>query len=515
MADAARTVIEGVAFPEGGDGRRSTSATGRAVFADSIRNVDPTLAARIEHTSDWRGGYIGPLRDIVTDAAMTPEAALTISRDGLESAHRRFVFARGGEQLPLWEAMRRWDRPGFGSVTVRGNIPPEPELTLPYRGRRLFGDDLRHQVDTWVADGIAEPGFASALHLLLDNPDWMDLRDVDIAVLGAGAELGPTRSLLRWGARVHAVDLPRPELWQRLIDITRGTAGSLRIPVALDERGTPPFVVGGVVHPEDDAIVAGRAGADLLRRTPELLTWLGEIEQPFVMGTYAYADGAAHVLLSMAADAIATELLSRRDDITLAYLATPTDVFMVPMAAVEESRRRWDARGLSGMLQSPLRLLRQFEPNYTRTFTADDGTEFGINDSLVPQQGPNYALAKRLQRWRAVVARADGVPVSLNLAPATRTHSVVKNRALAAAYAGAGRFGVEVFDPATSTTLMAALLVHDLRNPAAAANPATPLANPMDLYVQGANHGGLWRAAYAPRSVLGVAALLGMFESRA
>ena len=68
----------------------------------------------------------------------------------------------------------------------------------------------------------------------------------------------------------------------------------------------------------------------------------------------------------MAADAIATELLARRGDITLAYLATPTDVFMVPMDAVEESRRRWDARGLSGILQSPLRLLKQFEPNYKR-----------------------------------------------------------------------------------------------------------------------------------------------------
>jgi hypothetical protein len=515
MADSARSVTEGVAFPEGGDGRRSTSATGRAVFADSIRGVDPQVAARIEHTSDWRGGYIGPLRDIVTAAARNPDAALAVSRDGLESAHRRFVFSRGGEQLPLWEAMRRWDRPGFGSVTVQGVIPPEPELTLPYRGRRLFGDDLRRQIDTWVADGITEPGFADAMTLLLDNPDWMDLRDLDIAVLGAGAELGPTRSLLRWGARVHAIDLPRPDMWQRLIGITRGTAGSLRIPIALDENGQPPFVVGGFVHPEDDATVASKAGADLLKRTPELLTWIGEIEQPFVLGTYAYADGALHVLLSMAADAIATELLSRRDDITLAYLATPTDVFMVPMAAVEESRRRWDARGLSGMLQSPLRLLKQFEPNYKETFVAEDGTEFGINDSLVPQQGPNYALAKRLQRWRALVARADGVPVSLNLAPATRTQSVVKNRALAAAYAGAGRFGVEVFDPATSTTLMAALLVHDLRNPAAAANPATPLANPMDLFAQAANHGGLWRAAYAPRSVLGVAALLGMFESKA
>ena len=233
------------------------------------------------------------------------------------------------------------------------------------------------------------------------------------------------------------------------------------------------------------------------------------------MGTYVYADGAAHVLLSVAADAIAADLLTRRDNVMLAYLATPTDVFMVPMSAVEESRRRWETRGLSGLLQSPLRLLNQFQPNNPETLVTSEGLEVGLNDSLVPQQGPNYALAKRLQRWRALSARASGATVSLNLAPPTRTQSVVKNRLLAAAYAGAGRFGIEVFEPATSTALMAALLVHDLRNPAAAANPRTALSNPMDLFVQGANHGGLWRAAYSPRSVLGFAAVIGMFEARA
>jgi hypothetical protein len=515
VADDSRSVSEGLCFPEGGDGRRSTSATGRAVFADSVRQVDPALAARIEHTRDWRSGYLQPLRDIVLSAATTPDNGVTISRDGLASAHRRFTFMRQGEQFSLPDAMQAFRQPRFGSVTVRGDAPREADLSLPYGGRRLFGDELRKQIDRWVANGIAEPGFAEALHLLLDHPDWLDLSDVDIAILGAGAEMGPTRSLLRWGARVHAVDLPRPELWQRLISTTRSTAGSLRVPVLLDDRGAAAFGIGGFVHPEDDANVSTMAGADLLRRTPELAYWLDEIEQPFVLGTYAYADGSAHVLLSMAADAIALDLLGRRSDVTLAYLATPTDVFMVPMEAVDESRRRWNARGLGALVQSPLRLLKQFEPNYPQDYQSDDGTRFGLNDSLVPQQGPNYALAKRLQRWRALAARADGTPVSLNLAPATRTQSVVKNRALAAAYAGAGRFGVEVFEPATSTTLMAALLVHDLRNPKAAANPATPLANPMDLFAQAANHGGLWRAAYSPRSVLGFAAVLGMFESRA
>ena len=51
------------------------------------------------------------------------------------------------------------------------------------------------------------------------------------------------------------------------------------------------------------------------------------------------------------------------------------------------------------------------------------GADPGINDSLVAQQGPNYALAKRLQRWRASLARDGGATVSLNVAPPTRTKS--------------------------------------------------------------------------------------------
>ena len=64
--------------------------------------------------------------------------------------------------------------------------------------------------------------------------------------------------------------------------------------------------------------------------------------------------------------------------------------------------------------------------------------------------------------------------MSFKIAPPTRTRSVVKNRGLAAAYAGAHRFGVEVFEPGTANTLMAALLVHDLVRRLAA--PGAPVA---------------------------------------
>jgi hypothetical protein len=84
----------------------------------------------------------------------------------------------------------------------------------------------------------------------------------------------------------------------------------------------------------------------------------------------------------------------------------------------------------------------------------------------------------------------------------------VKNRALAAAYAGAHRFGVEVFEPGTANTLMAALLVHDLR----VGSPNQP--HPWQDEALAAAHGGLWTCAYDPRSALGLAALLGLGAAR-
>src|SRR5262249_47676023 len=137
------------------------------------------------------------------------------------------------------------------------------------------------------------------------------------------------------------------------------------------------------------------------------------------------------------------------------------------------------------------------------------GAHPGISDCLVAQQGPNYALAKRLQRWRASVARDAGSTVSLNVAPPTRTKSVIKNRALAAAYAGAHRFGAEIFEPDTTRVLMAALLVHDL---ATGGGPAHD--QPWQDEAYAAAHGGLWRIAWAPRSALGLAALLGYGATR-
>lgn len=487
----------GVDLVPGPDGRVSTTAIAKAVVGAALGTVDPEAASRAAAVREWRKDYLAPYRDLVVAGTRSADAADAVARTGLAELHARSVFRRGGEEVPLLEACDRFPEPALGSVTIRGDAARDPGLSLPFHGRRLFAADVRHRLDAWVHEGVVERGLATSIHTVLDHPDWLDLSDVTVVVLGAGAEMGPLRSLLRWGAHVVALDLPRPEVWQRVIATARASAGRLTVPVPLGS------------DVQSDEAVAAVAGVDLVAQLPEVRTWLAGIDGPFTLGTYTYADGAAHVRVALAADALGEALTRGRDDVGLAFLATPTDVYAVTPGAVEESRRRWDARGLSGVAQLPLRAVGRFAPNYPSTVTTERG-DVGIADCLVPQQGPNYALAKRLQRWRATQSRRDGVWTSLNVAPATRTRSVVKNRALAAAYAGAHRFGVEVFEPATSNTLMAALLVHDLRSPESVARPDAALAHPDDAWARQAAHGGLWRSAYAPRSVLGIAAALGV-----
>lgn len=487
------------------EGERSTSKTGRHLLTTAVRRTDPLLEGRIASAKNWRADYLELMRDVVVAEARSPSAALSVANDALGVANTCFEFVRGGRTLSLMSAMDELRERTFETIEIVGTANRDSDFTLPLRGQRIGGERLRQQLDTWGRDGVAEPSAVSALYRVIDDPEQINLDGVHVAVLGAGAEMGPIRSLLRWGATVYAVDLPRPELWSKLIAYARGSAGRLRIPVPVGSFGN---------REPDDTEVAYVAGADLITSAPEIRTWLNDITVPFTLGTYAYADGATHVRVTMAADAICADLLATRGDIALAYLATPTDAFAVPMNCVHEARSRWDERGAAGWAQVPLRLLGQFEPNYPSIVVGEDGREFGIADCLVGQQGPNYALAKRLQRWRALSARAAGTRTSINVAPATRTRSVLKNRALGAAYAGAHRFGIEVFDPSTSNTLMAALLVYDLRDESSSANPAQAMTHPLNQLMDGSIHGGLWRVAYQPRSVLGIAALLGMFNRR-
>jgi hypothetical protein len=474
--------VNDVVFPQTDDGRRSTAAFGRAVLADALRVADPVVADAAAREPDWRRGYLSHIRALVeAGLADGGAAAYVIADAGLASVHARMRVRTPDGEVALDDVFGIGvDRP-LRTLTVDGTGAVERELTLPLHGRTLKGAELRAQLAAWVAAGTIEESCAQAVGEVADNPDWLDLSDQRVVVLGAGSEMGPLHPLLRWGATVVGVDLPRPGLWERVHATAVASGGRLIVPVAADGD-----------------LSIGNAGVDLLAGLPAVAQWLSGIDGRLVLGNYLYADGATHVRLSAAVDALGVHLRRQRDDLALAYLATPTDVFAVPGDAVAAARA---AFGHTSRLRRPVSALsggRLLVPNY------DTDADPGINDSLVPQQGPNYALAKRIQRWRAAAARRDGATVALSVAPPTRTRSVLKVRALAAAYAGAHRFGVQVFEPATSNTLMAALLVHQLRRPRAAATAA------WRDEAFAAAHGGLWRIAYRPRSALGLAAVIGL-----
>jgi hypothetical protein len=498
----------GVAFPAAADGRRSTSALGRAVVADALGRVDPPGALAATRESNWRSGYLTHFRRLVEAGLASRQAAVSVARDGLASLHQRMrVTSPDGKESGLDSLISAAPRQELATVTVAGAGEPERTLSVPYRGERLSGDALLRRLDAWVTAGVIEPSCADAVAKVAASPQLLALPGRTVAVLGAGAEIGPLSVLLSWGVRVAAVDLPSPAIWDRVLGMARGSAGTLLVPVARGGPDDDSAVGGRTAGAAEDQDLNERAGCDLAADVPAVADWLARSEGPLTLGNYVYADGAANVRVASAVDALTVRLAAERRDVSLAFLATPTDVFAVPAGAVTQSARAYAGRSPAAKLGSwPLRALsggRLLRAAYP------PGADPGVCDSLIAQQGPNYVLAKRVQRWRATVARTGGATVSMNVAPPTRTRSVTKNRVLAAAYAGAGRFGVEVFEPATTKTLMAALLVHDLETGGAPAQ-----AHPWEEEAYAAAHGGLWRIAYAPRSALTLAALLGYAPAR-
>jgi hypothetical protein len=497
----------GLQWPLDAAGKRSTATVGQRILAAALGGLDAQAAQAVIAERDWRHRYPQHLRRLVECQVSAPQAVVASSRAGLQAAWSELPFVDPSTQQPraLADAMADAGSAELQTCSLSGQGDSAPaRWEVPYRGRRLHGDALLRQIDRWQNSGIAEPGHCDALRRLVANPEWFDLSDRRIVLLGAGSEAGPLAWLARWRATLLAVDLPRPALWKRI--------------AATVQAGNASLLAAAATATAADDI--GHAGADILEQTPALARWLrerlGSGGPPLDIGCIAYLDGEKHVRVALAMDAIAEACCAADARTSLAFMATPTDVFAVPEAMARAVMAQWQQRGLLKRAgQAGLRAgsgsRSFFSPHIESLIEAGDGSRWGVVDAIVVEQGPNYALAKRLQQWRAHDARARGHRVVQNVAPSTTTASVVSNPVLAAGFRGAKAFDVEVFEPATTTALMAGLWVHDLRHGApglaAGEHPLAPLA-------ASANHGGLWRAPYLPRSVLPLAALLGMVKRR-
>jgi len=480
----------GVVFPVDEEGKRPSLLVNREVWADAVEAVDPSLSHDIRSNKKWRSDYADYIPQVTSRAAESRETAEQIANAGLAAVRNHLVFERGGVVTGLNAIAEVAPDFEFDTQTVMGENEPVTELVVPYRGRKLRGDSLRRQLADWVSRGIIEPSALSAINLVMENPDWLRLDGQRVALLGAGAQTSPMQTLSSWGVDLLAIDLAVPQVADRLLSIAAKGASKVHLPIkpGVGDSDSPT------------------AGANLIEDVPELVNWLrGFADEPLVMGFFIYADGPLHVQATVAADLIGSELAATGQDVAMAYAGTPSDCYLVPEDVVEDSNIRRRSRPGRAM-ELGLRTItagKLYAPAYTEMLESSDGETMGIIDAIVTQQGPNYSLAKRLQRWRTIESWRQGRSASFNVAPPTWTVSVTKNKLLAAGYYGATQGGLEVFAPSTMCVLMAALLVHDLHVEPRDEHPEVGIT-------RDGIHGGYWRVPHDIRTTLAYTGIVGL-----
>eukprot|EP00529_Nitzschia_sp_RCC80_P013865 CAMPEP_0113486298 /NCGR_PEP_ID=MMETSP0014_2-20120614/24925_1 /TAXON_ID=2857 /ORGANISM="Nitzschia sp." /LENGTH=755 /DNA_ID=CAMNT_0000379967 /DNA_START=161 /DNA_END=2428 /DNA_ORIENTATION=+ /assembly_acc=CAM_ASM_000159 len=475
---------------------RSSTPVNKEILAAAVGAANPEKGKKVLSAKGFRFTYVKHLIGLVEEQCTSPETCLKIAQAGLDKAYDTFEFVgKDGSAVSFREAMEAKNSEKFFTGVVKGEGKVKADgMEVPYKGKILKGQALKDQVKAWVDYGTIEPSAGEAMIGCVDNPSWVDLSDRYFVLLGAGSAMGPLHVLLSLGANVIAVDLDRPFIWKRLIGLAKNSTGTMTFPLKKEQSSI-----------KNDDELFENAGCNLFTHTPLIRDWLMDLypRKNFTVGSYAYLNGALHVQVSLAMDGITKYLSEDRKGTSLAYLCTPTDLHLVPKEAWDASVANFKEYS-KRLLCIVMRLLSRgkfLQKNACKPVGGEGGDFYMVNGVSVAQ-GPNYILAKRMQHWRAVVARSKGCIVSSNIAPATSTKSVTQNRTFAWAYEGMPYFEpYEIFEPETSNAVMSAILFSDLNNPKSSGNPNTKLNNPNQLFSYGSFNGGNWRCAYMVDSI--------------
>ncbi|CAE8660415.1 unnamed protein product, partial [Polarella glacialis] len=518
----------GFLFPLDSKGTRSTASAGRSLIAQVMAVTG--VGARAQHRmtrgsnecqaeKNWRFNYNRHFVKLVELGCESPEVALNQAKFGLKLAHETFQFLAPGassDPVPLTALVSGMNPASFAYSTVRVSGPARTSsdgravLRMPFNGpyergntaapaggEVLQGEALKKQCYAWGSAGVIEPDTALRAAAVVDYfENGGNLEGHHFVVIGASSAMGPAEHLLALGA--HVIGISRggsstsKKAWQRLFDVAAATPGALlEAPGSSEAR---------------DCV-----GADLLVQPAEIREWLLKTvsklppQDKVIIGNYTYLDGELHVKITLAADVLMASLLAVRPTAGVAFLGTPTDATLVPAAAHRAARESfqdfWRATGPFEALLRLLSLGSRLTPN--ARFPIKNRAElYFVLDGYSVAQGPNYALAKRLQHWRAMVAFSEGRVASTRVAPSTATDSVTHNRTFGWAYLGMPFFApLEVFKQETTAALMTALLIADVVSTSdspSAKDPKTSAAqtNPLELFASESAHGGVWRCAY-------------------
>jgi len=398
-----------------------------------------------------------------------------ISRHIVTALGQYIVWSDGSIERPLHVSLKDKTVP-LTLVEHRFTGRPGWQPSLVFKGARWDIAQLGEFGEMLAEANVVTPQVAEAFawvgqHLLED--DFIRLSGRRIAMLGAGAEMAPTRSWLEAGADVLWLDTqPPPKNWWGSSDMS-----------------------GRLFWPADNA--------DLLKRPHEVLATLIAFAdgRPLDLGLYAYAPGQARELRLVASmnalvNAMPPELVASAT--LLVSPTTPTALSVQDRAAMSV---RADTRPFWETLCAGLGLL--------------GGGSVSVEDAIatrtvVSTQGASYQAAQYLGKilmaecWASHgqlgTLQATPLRVSANTAAITRTRSLT-HPVFAAAFIGAGVFGVDTLSPEQSRCLNGLLSLHDWMHP--------------EMPVPGKTrvHGGIHTLPYPLEPALRIAAAIGFARS--
>jgi len=465
-------------FKSVASGSKSSTAVVREILAALLRTPVPTDAA------EFRKTYRSLFRQLTIEEFRDSSGGTHIMRTGLDLFHKSIV-SDAGNTLDS-DISRAWTETEhkFSLIEWRG-----------VEGSKAF-PDLTHKSVDWVTNHLAEPHAAVALSSVAGTQ--LASEDVLIA-LAAGAECAPTIPWLQAGGSVVAIMRSGEGRWLRLLNETR-RGSSLFVPIRWDDSDGP--------LPTDAATIAKYAGIDLLEDCLDIARLVGSFvasadKHKLLVGGFAYAPGAQHILVQAVQDSLMAQ--AGKAGAALAWLGTPTDSVAVPATVIEENLQRYAGRSFSARMRDAVwQVFGQLKRPPSDILETSAGLSFGVIDCSAEMQGPNYAISKRSQRWRACVAAADGIRTAYITTPPARTDSVLSFRILHATYQGAPKVGITPFTVEDTVQLGAQLMVARMRQ-------GTAVTPGFDVFHSDAVHAGLWRLKYLPQSVWRAATVLGFW----
>lgn len=392
------------------------------------------------------------------------EDRLQIAAMAVESAQAQFAL----EGATLAQALQQPAAP-LALEMREGDEQPPLSARIQYGNTHYERSDWGELAEKLFTHGLVCPAARAALHRRARSSNARDLQGQRFVLLGAGAELAPTRLLLEAGAELLWIDLepPPPELRARAkarLWWCRDGADLLREPARVRET-IETFANGRACH----------------------------------LGLYAYAPGGAREWRLTAAMNAIVEALAPEHVASVSLLLSPASPTKISEVDFERSKLRFE-RDPWWIRRCPWRRPAHRGSGPHRVF-----------EGVVPLQGASYQAAqyvgKRLAAERLRRLRPQW-RISANVAGISRTRSL-EHPVFGLAFDGAHRLGVEIFDPQFTRSINGLLTLEDLfgdaPTPRSAEGPAGVGAASSAAEAQ--LHGGVMSLPVALQTAIGLAAL--------